>query len=334
MKEYKILELFAGAGGLALGLEKAGLYAKYLVEIDKNASSTLKNNRKNWNVLNQDIKHFVENIFDYDLSGIDIVSGGFPCQPFSYAGKKLGIEDSRGTLFYDFVTVVMKIKPKVILAENVKGLLNHDVGKTWNVIRSSFEECGYKIFYKVLNSWNYGVAQKRERLILIGVRNDIKEEYIFPVPLEYKPVLKDVLIDVPKSEGYKYPKYKEEVFDLVPQGGCHRNLPEEIAKEYMGASYYLGGGKTGIARRISWNEPCLTLTTSPMQKQTDRCHPEESRPFTVREYARIQSFPDDWIFQGSVSSQYKQIGNAVPVNMAYHLGKSIKEFLDKIDFEN
>ena len=114
MKEYKILELFAGAGGLALGLEKAGLYAKYLVEIDKNASSTLKNNRKNWNVLNQDIKHFVENIFDYDLSGIDIVSGGFPCQPFSYAGKKLGIEDSRGTLFYDFVTVVMKIKPKVI----------------------------------------------------------------------------------------------------------------------------------------------------------------------------------------------------------------------------
>lgn len=108
--------------------------------------------------------------------------------------------------------------------------------------------------------------------------------------------------------------------DLVPAGGCWVDLPEEIAKEYMGKSYYSGGGKRGMARRISWDEPCLTLTTSPSQKQTERCHPDETRPFTVREYARIQSFPDDWEFEGRLSEQYKQIGNAVPVELARRVG--------------
>jgi DNA (cytosine-5)-methyltransferase 1 len=330
MIKYNTLELFAGAGGLSLGLENAGLKVKYLVEIDKHASSTLKRNRKNWNVINQDIKHFIHNIHQYILDDIDIVSGGFPCQPFSYAGKKLGIEDSRGTLFYDFVKIIMHIKPKIVLAENVKGLLKHNKGKTWEIIKYSFEKCGYKIFYQILNAWHYNVAQKRERIILIGVRNDIKKNFIFPLPLEYKPVLKDILKDVPKSDGYSYPEYKKQIFSLIPPGGCHRNLPEDIAKQYMGKSYFLGGGKTGIARKLSWEEPCLTLTTSPMQKQTDRCHPDEIRPFTIREYARIQSFPDSWIFEGSIANQYKQIGNAVPVNMAYHIGISIKNFLQTI----
>ena len=264
----------------------------------------------------------------YNINNIDVVSGGFPCQPFSYAGKSLGMEDSRGTLFYDFARVVEKLNPKLILAENVKGLLKHNNGNTFTIIKNTFAELGYKVSYKVLNAWDYGVAQKRERLVLIGVRNDINFNYSFPKPISPKLVLKDVLQNVPSSQGYKYPEYKQKVFALVPQGGCHRNLPTDIAKEYMGKSYYLGGGKTGIARRIAWNEPSLTLTTSPMQKQTDRCHPDETRPFTVREYARIQSFPDSWEFSGGLASQYKQIGNAVPVNMAYYIGLSIIEFLD------
>ncbi len=107
-------------------------------------------------------------------------------------------------------------------------------------------------------------------------------------------------------------------------------LPLDIQKEYMQKSFYLGGGKTGMARRIGWDEPSLTLTCSPAQKQTERCHPDETRPFTVREYARIQTFPDKWIFSGSISQQYKQIGNAVPVNLAKEIGYSIVSFLNKI----
>ena len=119
--------------------------------------------------------------------------------------------------------------------------------------------------------------------------------------------------------------------ELVPPGGCWVNLPEDIAKAYMGKSYYSGGGRRGIARRIAWDEPCLTLTTSPSQKQTERCHPDETRPFTVREYARIQSFPDEWEFQGTISEQYKQIGNAVPVEMARRVGiQIIKALKEKI----
>ena len=119
--------------------------------------------------------------------------------------------------------------------------------------------------------------------------------------------------------------------DLVPPGGCWINLPEDIAKEYMGKSYYSGGGRRGIARRISWDEPCLTLTCSPAQKQTERCHPDETRPFTTREYARIQSFPDDWKFSGSMSQVYKQIGNAVPVKLGKAVGLSIVDYLNKVE---
>ena len=119
--------------------------------------------------------------------------------------------------------------------------------------------------------------------------------------------------------------------DLVPPGGCWINLPEDIAKDYMGKSYYSGGGRRGVARRISWDEPCLTLTCSPAQKQTERCHPDETRPFTTREYARIQSFPDDWKFSGSMSQVYKQIGNAVPVKLGKAVGLSIIDYLNKIE---
>ena len=117
--------------------------------------------------------------------------------------------------------------------------------------------------------------------------------------------------------------------ELIPEGGYWRDLPKELQKEYMGASYFLGGGKTGMARRLAWNEPSLTLTCSPGQKQTERCHPSETRPLTVREYARIQSFPDDWEFEGSVAAQYRQIGNAVPVNLGYHIGRCIVAMLEK-----
>ncbi len=307
--KFTVVELFAGAGGLALGLERAGLEPILLNDFDKDCVATLEKNRPGWNIILGDIK-------EIDFKGIraDVVTGGFPCQAFSYAGKKLGFEDTRGTLFYEFVRAVKEIKPKLFLAENVYGLISHDRGRTLSTILEVFRSLGYNVQYKVLDAVNYSVPQKRKRIIIIGTRNGIEFEY--PIR-HYKTVtLGEALKDVPKSIGTKYSEKRRKVLELVPPGGSWINLPYDIQKEFLGKSYHSGGGKRGMARRISWDEPCLTLTTSPSQKQTERCHPEETRPFTVREYARIQTYPDDWDFCGSVSSQYKQIGNAVPVKLA------------------
>lgn len=333
-KTYHSVELFAGAGGLALGLNKAGFCEQGLVEIDKYAAETLRINRPEWNVIEEDVikvadkgikKYLPKNV------EIDLVSGGYPCQAFSYAGYKLGMEDVRGTMFYYFAQVIDQLKPKMFLAENVKGLTTHDNGKTLQTMKDIFQSIGYQVAHHIVKAIDYNVAQKRERVIIVGIRNDYNIKYKLPKPYEFKPVLRDALKDVPKSIGEKYPEKKKKVLAMVPPGGYWRDLPDDVAKEYMGKSYYSGGGRTGMARRISWDEPCLTLTCSPAQKQTERCHPDEIRPFTVREYARIQSFPDDWEFSGSMAQQYKQIGNAVPVELAKAVGLSLIHVLNQME---
>ena len=316
------LELFAGAGGLALGLEQAGIKTMEYVEVDASCCETLKMNRPKWNVVNSDI-HEVD--FSKYKGKIDLVTGGFPCQAFSYAGKKLGFEDTRGTLFYEFARCLSEVQPKLFMAENVRGLISHDKGRTLNTILDVFSELGYDVQYEVMNSAYYGVGQKRERIVIVGTRSDLKKTFEYPEPENRMTTLREALKDCPKSEGQEYSERKKKYLDLVPPGGCWVDLPEDLQKEYMGKSYTSGGGKRGMARRISWDEPCLTLTCSPSQKQTERCHPDETRPFTVREYARIQSFPDDWKFAGGIGAKYKQIGNAVPVEMARRLGVALKE---------
>lgn len=335
-RDYRTLELFAGAGGLAAGLELAGLTCVALNELDKWACQTLRRNRPEWNVLEGDIRQ-------HDFSGykgkVDLVTGGFPCQAFSYAGKKLGLADARGTLFYEFARVVKEVRPAICIGENVRGLLSHDGGKTLEGMVSILDEIGYRVEpVQVLKAVHYNVPQKRERLILVGVRKDIDVPYTYPSPNKRIYTLADALrkgelygSDVPESIGAKYPESKKAVLDMVPPKGYWRDLPIDIQKQFMGGSFYLGGGKTGMARRIGWDEPCLTLTCSPAQKQTERCHPEETRPFTVREYARIQTFPDDWEFAGPMAQQYKQIGNAVPVNLGREIGYSIVRFLNALD---
>ncbi|MBN3534765.1 DNA cytosine methyltransferase [Mycoplasma procyoni] len=335
-KKHTVIELFAGAGGLALGLKQAGFSTLGLVEIDKDSANTLRNNNKNWNVIHEDIVEFAQKDllkeFNLKEGELDLLSGGYPCQAFSYAGQKRGLEDVRGTLFYQYALFLNKLKPKMFLAENVKGLVTHDNGKTLKTMIEVFENEGYEVKYKVLNAWNYGVAQKRERIFIIGIRKDLVEniEFNFPQEHSYKPVLRDVLVDVPDSVGVEYSENKKKVMELVPPGGCWVNLPEQVAKDYMKTTYYMGGGRRGIARRLSYDEPSLTLTTSPSMKQTERCHPEQTRPLKTREYARIQSFPDEWQFSGSVASIYKQIGNAVPVNLAKEVGKEVIKVLEKI----
>ena len=178
----------------------------------------------------------------------------------------------------------------------------------------------------MLNAFHYGVPPKRERIFIVGVRKDLPNTFSFPKPInvDERKILKDVLFNVPPSPGQVYPDKKEQVLDLVPPGGCWIHLPKEIQMTYMGERMLAsGGGKRGVARCMSLDEPCLTLTTFPCQKQTERCHPDETRQFNVREYARIQTFDDSYIFCGSMNQQYKQIGNAVPVKLAFEMGKSV-----------
>jgi DNA (cytosine-5)-methyltransferase 1 len=268
---------------------------------------------------------------------VDVVTGGFPCQAFSYAGKKLGFEDARGTLFYEFARAVKETKPLIAVGENVRGLLSHENGETVAGMSSILEELGYRVIPpQVLKAIFYNVPQKRERLFIVAIRKDLKIDFEFPKPNKKILMLRDALkagvlydTDVPESAGQKYPKEKAAIMDMVPPGGYWRDLPLPVQKIYMQKSFFLGGGKTGMARRMSWDEPSLTLTCAPAQKQTERCHPDHTRPFTVREYARIQTFPDDWEFSGSLTSQYKQIGNAVPVNLAEAMGQCIVAALNK-----
>lgn len=323
---YKVIELFAGAGGTALGFENAGLKHILLNEIDKNACETLRTNFPNGtNIVCGDVKGID---FSNYKNKVDLVQAGFPCQSFSYAGKSLGFEDVRGTLFFEFARCIKETNPKIAIGENVKGLLKHDDGKTLNTMVNVLKELGYRVHYKVLRAQYLDVPQKRERLIIMAVRDDIKVPFVFPKEKDYIVSLRDAIKDCPQTDGQKYSKMKYDVLRLIPEGGYWRDLPEDIQKRYMGASYYHTGGRTGMARRLSWDEPSLTLTCSPAQKQTERCHPSETRPLNVREYARIQTFPDDWAFKGSLSSQYKQIGNAVPVNLSYHIGRCVIAMLD------
>lgn len=337
LRKYTSVELFAGGGGLALGMSMAGFSHVLLNEFDKSACDTLRINRPEWNVIEGDVRNVD---FTPLRDKVDFLSGGFPCQAFSYAGKQGGFNDTRGTLFFELARAVKEIRPKVFLGENVKGLTSHDNGRTFSTIKNAIAELGYTLIEpRVLKAIMYQVPQKRERLILIAVRNDLARRVKFRWPSPYTRVLtlRDALYksviydtDVPESEGVRYPLKKQKVLEMIPQGGNWRNLPEDVAKEYMGGSWLLGGGKTGMARRLSLDEPSLTLTCSPCQKQTERCHPLETRPLTVREYARIQTFPDNWLFAGTMGDKYKQIGNAVPVNLAWAVGRSLIRLFNDI----
>jgi len=320
------IELFCGAGGLALGMHNAGIKNRLLVDNDKDCVDTINSNA----VLGEGLQ---ASVCDLDLSGfadkIDIMSGGFPCQAFSFAGMKRGFEDARGTLFYDFARLIDQVKPKLVIGENVRGLLNHDGGKTLAVMIRILQNLGYRTSYRVLRAQFFDVPQKRERLVIFALRNDLESPIVFPVEKDYTVSVRAALTDVVPSDGMKYTEEKHRVMSMIPEGGYWRDLPVDEQQKFMGRSFFLGGGKTGMARRLAWDEPSLTLTCNPAQKQTERCHPSETRPLTVREYARIQCFPDSWDFEGSMSSQYRQIGNAVPVNLGYHIGLAARAMLGR-----
>lgn len=283
-------------------------------------------------------------------NNVDLIVGGPPCQAFSTAGKQRGLSDFRGSCIIQYLRVVSEIKPKYFILENVRGLLNAKLnsvpeeyieyeqikdkaGSVIALLKKEFEKIGYSISYALLNAANYGVPEKRERVIMIG---HIGERVPIPSPTHSEDgsyntkkwvTLWDAIYDIQGSD-MRYislrPKV-EKYMKLLSEGQNWTNLSPELAKEAMGKAYELSGGKTGFLRRLSFNEPAPTLVTSPTMPATQLCHPTELRPLSIEEYARIQQFPDTWIFEGKIESIYKQIGNAVPVG----LGKAVAEQIVK-----
>ena len=319
-KQLTFIEVCAGAGGLSKGFIDSGFEPLLLNDTDKYCIETLKMNHPETNIIKGSMVDL--DLEKYKDKKIDVLMGGVPCQSFSQAGKREGINDDRGKLILHFIKMIDILTPNVFIIENVQGLTTHNNGHTLQMIINEINKISkYVINYKVLNANDYSVPQNRKRLIIVGINKSINKIFNFPQPHEYKPILKDVLEDCHESPGAVYKKDKYDIMKLVPEGGCWIDIPDDIAKQYMGKSYTSGGGKRGILKRLDMNKPSLTLLTTPSQKQTERCHPTETRPLQTLEYARIQTFPDDYKFSGSMNQIYKQIGNAVPVN----LGKAIAE---------
>ncbi|KMO86861.1 cytosine methyltransferase [Megasphaera cerevisiae DSM 20462] len=337
---YKVISLFSGAMGLDLGLIDAGMNITIGQDFDKFCVETMKKNKHQ--AIAGDIRKIdAEKILSY--SGMTkgepfLICGGPPCQPFSTAGKRLGINDPRGSLFMDFVRMIDFIRPRFFLMENVKGLMSARIantaplGSVLEVILKEFYKLGYKTVYGVLDAVNYGVPQFRERFILIGSRDN--EDIFLPIPTNFSMhqdinmrwvTLGETIKEMENADGdcASFSAERLKYLHMVPQGGNWHDLPVNILKQAMGGAYESGGGKVGFYRRLSYNQPAPTLVTSPVQKATMMCHPVKDRPLSVAEYARIQGFPTDWVFQGTTAAKYRQIGNAVPVKFACEIGKAI-----------
>lgn len=334
---FNTISLFSGAMGLDIGLEKAGLCISISQEYDKDCIKTIANNGKK--VLAGDIIKYIKQDQScrqlLELAGakckndIFAIVGGPPCQSFSTMGKRLEFDDPRGQLVWIFFHIINVIRPRFFIMENVKGMF---FSKNRNIILDHIKSINYHFVDGVLDAVNYGVPQFRERFIIIGSRDN--EDIFLPQPTHFQlhqnkeylwKTVGNVICNInEKSQEYvSFSKNRMKFLKKIPQGCNWKSLDNQDAMEAMGKAFYSGGGKTGFFRRLSLNEPSPTLVTSPIQKSTMLCHPNKNRPLSVQEYKRIQQFPDDWKIYGGIINKYKQIGNAVPIN----LGKALGEML-------
>lgn len=346
-----VISLFSGAMGLDIGMGNAGLNVVVGQDFDNACVETMKANGHN--VLSGDIRD-VQPQELLDITGLNVgepfmICGGPPCQPFSTAGKRLGINDPRGSLFMDFIRMIDYIRPRFFVMENVKGIMSaplkhvptaerddndpeQKLGTVLDVILAEFDKLGYKTVYGLLDAVNYGVPQFRERFVLIGSRDH--EDIFLPIPTHFQAhqnpayrwkTVGDAIRDLEgvSSECATLSPERKKYLHMVSEGGNWRDLPEELIPMAMGGAYASGGGKVGFYRRLSYTQPSPTITTSPAQKATMLCHPKFDRPLSVKEYARIQQFPDDWVFVGTTAAKYRQIGNAVPVGLGTAIGLAV-----------
>ncbi|MBW4659167.1 MAG: DNA cytosine methyltransferase [Drouetiella hepatica Uher 2000/2452] len=367
----KALSFFSGCMGLDLGLEREGIEVILACEVDKAARRTIETNKPE--------VALIGDIRDYSASeirekagltpqeDIDVIVGGPPCQAFSSAGKRQGFKDERGNVFLTFIDLIIELRPKFAVIENVRGLLSAPLKHRPHELRGSqcpqlspeeqrggallyitrrLKESGYSVSFNLYNAANFGSPQQRERVIITCSRDGEKLPYLTPTHAQKNLyglpnwiTLREALEGLPK-EGHhfvKFPEKRLKYYRLLKPGQHWRNLPVELHAEALGASYHASGGKTGFYRRLAWDKPSPTLVTHPAMPATDLAHPEEDRPLSIEEYKRIQEFPDNWTIEGTLLDQYRQVGNAVPCSLGRAVAKMLISHLDgkvTTDFNN
>ena len=318
----RLASLFSGCGGLDLGFVQAGYEIVWANDWNHWACATYKHNFNN---------HIVESdIRDIDLNQIpdcDIMTGGFPCQDFSMIWQRGGIETDRGNLYTYFVKAVQAKRPKVFVAENVKGLLTANGGFAVKKIARDFAKLGYKVHTDLYNFAEYGAPQLRERVLIVGVRHDIDFDYHKPDPTNNESnyctsgeALKNVE-DVPHNNEHQQIQDKTvEILKLIPEGKNFSAIPQD-------SPYYVKGMISHVYRRLDRNKPSATIIAGG-GGGTWGYHYEEPRPLTNRERARLFGYPDDFVFQGSIIEVRRQIGNSVPPIAVNKIAKHILPVFD------
>ncbi|EPP6886001.1 DNA cytosine methyltransferase [Escherichia coli] len=367
LSSKKFISLFSGAMGLDLGLEEAGFELVACVEQDKAALKTIKTNKPNLAVFEGSIvdctgSELLALAGVNDKEEIDLVAGGPPCQAFSVFGNRLGLEDARGQLIFEYVRMIKELNPKVFVMENVRGLLSMSIvpaskkkelsgtiaasafekGSLIKRVANEFNKLGYHVDCFVVNAANYGAPQIRERVILIGNRFGMIANFASPLfsnrVEDNLPPFKTLGDVIGPESGFvdNYPEVmnfsprKLKYLSMVPPGGNWRSMPEEMQKESMGKSWYLKGGRSAYWRKLSFQFPSPTVVTMPNHAGTSMCHPTELRAISVGEAAAIQEFPDYWKFEGTTTEKFRQIGNAVPVRLGKVAGEAAMELLHRI----
>lgn len=359
-KKKTALSFFSGAMGLDLGIEEAGFDVRLACEVDTFCRQTILMNRPNTALIGDINEYSVDKIRTYSgLSKndeIDLIVGGPPCQAFSTAGKRQGLNDDRGNVFLKYLDLAIGLQPKVIVIENVRGLLScpmqhrpheqrgdgfpsleHDElkGGALNYILERLKCSGYSYSFNLYNAANFGTPQIRERVVIVCVLNTEKIPYLVPTHSENGDyslnkwnTFKNFVRDIDDHHHINFPKSRIKYYRMLKAGQNWKNLPIETQKEALGKSFYAGGGKTGFLRRLAWDKPAPTLVTHPAMPATDLAHPEEDRPLSIEEYKRIQEFPDDWQLAGPLVQQYKQVGNAVPKSLGKAIGNLVYDLIE------
>ncbi len=323
MKRVTIGSLFAGCGGMDLGFLQEGFSIRWANDFDHWACETYK-------------KNFGPHIIEDDvaklnfekLASCDVMLGGFPCQDFSMISKRKGLGTVRGNLYRHFVKAVVTKKPKIFIAENVKGLITANEGKAIRQITEDFTQAGYRLQVHLVNFANYGAPQLRERVLIIGIRNDLKKEFIMPAPTHSKSTwvgaqraLKGVEKALYNNEPLNIRPETIEKLKLIPPGGNFSSIPKN-------SKHYVKGMISHVYRRLHPDMPSSTIIAGG-GGGTWGYHYDEPRPLTNRERARLFGYPDDFIFEGSTAEVRRQIGNSVPPVAIRVVAKAIKKFLEK-----
>ena len=358
------LSFFSGAMGMDIGLEKAGFETRLVCEVDKACQKTISRNRPDIPLIGDIFDFGPEDILA--MAGlkkddeIDLIVGGPPCQAFSTAGKRKAFEDERGNVFLHFIDLITTIKPKFAVIENVRGLLSAPLKHRPHTLRGGdnkplskaempggalskvirlLEKAGYGVSFNLYNAANFGTPQKRERVVIICSRDGAPPPFLEPTHSETGAyglnkwrTFEDAVADLnAECHFIPFPEKRLRSFRKLGPGQNWRALPVEMQKEALGRAYWSGGGKSGFLRRLAWDKPSPTLVTHPAMPATDLAHPVEDRPLSIEEYKRIQEFPDNWVLEGRLLDQYKQIGNAVPVGLGLAIGKHLLKLNDGIE---